>query len=316
MAEELRKRFIGGMIGAAIGDAIGAPYEFQGRNLVKKYFNIDAHKNLLYTDDTQLMLALAESIINKGDDFPGEFGDKLVKWAEKMSHDSNAFMRKPGSACMGGAKKFFEGKSPELCGIEDALGDGAAMRIVPIGLFYDTNEEVSLNAKRSSELTHRDPRIYTSSSVLAYAISKLKKQERDNFNAAVFLDELVKYACDCELQFGRKEKWNFSDILKEMKKSYPSREFIEQTENMGRCFDTVPLSIYCFLLHSFDFVEAISEAVKLGKDTDTSACITGGMSGTFNGMEAIPEKLMQRLEDREKIFNIASELFEKYKSRH
>jgi len=314
MTDELKKKFIGGMIGAAVGDALGAPYEFQGRNQVGRYFNIDSHKNLLYTDDTQLMIALAESIVENGDDFARSFGAKLVKWAEKMSNDANAFMRKPGSACMAGAKKFSEGKSPESCGIEGALGDGAAMRIIPIGLFYDA-KEISLNAKRSSELTHRDPRIYTSSSALAYAISKLKNSDRDNFNPFKFLDELVEYSDECESQFGRKEKWNFSDALKDMKNSYPSRAFIGRTENIGRCFDTVPLAIYCFLLHPYDFTKAVSEAVLLGKDTDTSACITGGMSGTFNGIDAIPEKLIQKLEDREKIVNLASALFEKYKSK-
>lgn len=307
----LKDRFLGCIVGSAIGDGLGAPYETLGRFNVRKYFNINHYSNLFYTDDTQLTLALIESIIETGNGFQNKLGEKLVKWKEEMSIDAEAWKRKPGLATIKGAKNFKEGIPAKECGIEGALGDGAAMRISPIGLYFD-GEEVIEQSKLASELTHRDPRIYSSSSVISYAISELKRTNPKEFEANLFLDKLIQHSDLCESKFGRKDKHNISDILRDMKNSYPGTGFIDETKNIGRCYDTFPLALYCFLIHPKDYIVAVSESVCLGEDTDTSACITGAISGALNGIKAIPKKFINMLENKEAILKLSLLFFEKY----
>ncbi len=314
MKGELEERFSGSLVGSAVGDSLGAPYEFQGRNLARRYYNPESHIKLFYTDDTQQTIALAESLVEAGDSFQDVFGRKLAEWRLEMSRQEEAIKRKPGTTCMIGAKNFAKGIAPSECGVEESLGVGAAMRVHPIGLFYE-DEEVAVPARMSSELTHRDPRIYVSSSLIAYTVSRLKHTRPEDFKPDNFLDELVKYSQSLETRFGRREKFNISDIVGEMRDSYPGMEFIDKTYSKGRCYDTAPLALYCFLLHPTDFTEAVSESVKLGDDADTSGCITGGISGALNGMNAIPERFVKNLENGDYIIKLASELFKKYKDK-
>jgi len=308
MNGDLKDKFLGCMLGSALGDAIGAPFEFMDRASTRAKFRMDGLENFKgkYTDDTQLTLALARALLEDEAHFQEAFGREIVKWLEKGDN------RYPGLTCLNAAQNLKEGIAPDKSGISNSLGSGAAMRIWPVGLLYDKNS-IMLPAKKSSEITHANPCIYTSSSVIAYSVSELKKILPDDFHPAIFIDDLIEHAELCERDVFGKYKVNFSDILKKMKSAFPSQKFVDETQNRGACTDTVPLAIYCFLLNPCDFKKAVSESVKLGLDADTSACITGGLSGTLNGVSALPEEPLKKLEDKEYISKLASELFERYR---
>jgi len=223
------------MIGAVAGDIIGSVYEWQ--NIKTTEFPLfSPHSN--FTDDSVLTIALADSILNGAD------------YIDKMKEFYSLYP----DAGFGG---FFsswavsKNRSPY-----NSWGNGAAMRISPVGFAYKSLEETLLKAEFFTALTHNHPEGIKGGCATAAAIY-LARTGKDKV-------QIRKYV---ESTFG----YNLHRKLDEIRPEY--------TYDIS-CQGTVPQAMIAFL-ESNDFEDAIRKAVSLGGDCDTLTCITGGIAQAF-----------------------------------
>ena len=148
-----------------------------------------------------------------------------------------------------------------------SFGNGPAMRVSPVGFAFETLDEVLAWAERSAAVTHNHPEGIRGAQATAAAIywarrGQEKKHIRENLQA----------------RFGYDLSAGIDDLR-------PAYEFDET------CQGTVPAAVAAFL-DSSDYEDAIRNAISLGGDADTLACITGGIAEAFYG--GVPEDLAAR----------------------
>jgi ADP-ribosylglycohydrolase len=135
-------------------------------------------------------------------------------------------------------------------------GNGSAMRVSPVGFAFDTAEEVLDEARKSAEPTHNHLEGIKGAEATALAVFLARTGSRKDF----IREEIT-------ARFGY-------DLTRTIDKIRPVYGFD------GSCQGTVPEAILCFL-ESTDYEDAVRKAVSLGGDSDTLACITGGMAEAF-----------------------------------
>jgi ADP-ribosylglycohydrolase len=240
------------MLGAIAGDIIGSVYEARPIKTPHFYPLFDPRSR--FTDDTVLTVALADSILNAAD-----YGDKLRYYFHRYpnaGYGGNFYHW----ACSGRRRPY------------NSFGNGAAMRVSPIGHAYDTLEEVLVRARHSAEHTHNHPEGVKGAQATAAAVFLARhKAPRDEIRDYV----------------ERNFHYDLNRTLDEIRPSY--------------CFDvtcqgTVPEAILAFL-ESDGYEDAVRKAVSLGGDSDTLACITGGIAGACYGVpDEVRAEVWQRLD--------------------
>ena len=287
------------MIGSAIGDALGASFEGIWRNELKiENFHFDGR----WTDDTHMMIGVAESLIaNKG--FNGEhMAWTFIKnwekepWRGYGPGPPRVFrMIKSGVAWNEAARQLYGGMG--------SFGNGAAMRVAPVGLFYyDNAEKLREIAYKSAEITHTHVLGKEGAALQAYAVALALKTPLKKFSPSSFLDELTSFT----RVDAYREKLEKAKALLE---SDDKREIIESLGNNVEALNSVPTAIYCFAKHYQSYVKAVLYAVSLGGDTDTIGAMTGAIAGAHHGLEKIPENWREKLEKKDYIEKLANELW-------
>ena len=150
----------------------------------------------------------------------------------------------------------------------NSWGNGSAMRVSPVGFAFDTLEEVLDQAKRSAEVTHNHPEGIKGAQATA---------------AAIFLARTGRTREEIRDYLRMTFRYGLRETLDEIRPSYrfdPS------------CQGTVPEAVTAFL-ESIDWEDAVRKAVSLGGDSDTLACITGGIAQAFYG--GIPVEVRARV---------------------
>ncbi len=303
MKIDLKSKFTGALIGTAVGDALGAPVEGWSMEQVRSVYGERKRWKMSYgryTDDTELMIGVAESLIrNKG------FNGADMARTFVRNYDAKRGYG-PGSA--GALKRIKEGESwdeasKKLFGGEGSYGNGAAMRIAPIGLFYYDNADALREiAYKSSQITHSHDLGKEGAALQAFAVALAVRGQKESM-----LSELKEFTQNDVY----KEKLRRVEALLD-KGATPKKEIIAKLGNGMAAFDSVPTAIYSFL--RFDsFEDSVIYAVSLGGDTDTIGAMTGAISGAYYGKGGIPNEWIEQLEDGEKgrsyIKRLAEELY-------
>jgi poly(ADP-ribose) glycohydrolase ARH3 len=310
-APSLRERFQGCLLGLAIGDGLGARFEGQAaENIRGRYPSADTlirnppNKELWYTDDTQMMIGVAETLVENR-----EINEERLCAAFVLNYvPSRGYGR--------GTRKVLEamedGKDYRLVAAANfpggSLGNGAAMRVAPIGLFlrYDA-ARVTEQARASAIPTHQHPLGIKGAQVLAHAIALASRDE--TFDRAAFFAELIA-RCATE-QF--REKLAAAARM-------TSFDEVATLGNGIEALGSVPTAIACFSLAPQSFTTAVGSAILLGGDADTIGAMTGAIAGAFLGVAAIPSHLLNMLEDQVKgrtyIAGLADKLHERYEGDH
>jgi ADP-ribosyl-[dinitrogen reductase] hydrolase len=164
----------------------------------------------------------------------------------------------------------------------NSWGNGSAMRVSPVGWASDTLGEVLIQAQRSAEVTHNHPEGIKGAQATA---------------SAIFLARTGLSKAEIKQYIEKTFAYNLDRTIDEIR---PTFHFDES------CQGTVPESIIAFL-ESTDFESAIRLAISLGGDSDTIACITGGIAEAFykeipteiitNTLKVIPLEIIQLIED-------------------
>ncbi|MDI6810315.1 MAG: ADP-ribosylglycohydrolase family protein [archaeon] len=299
---DLKSKFRGALIGSAVGDAIGAPVEGWSMEMVSSMYSEEKGWKMIYgryTDDTEMMIGVAESLIeHKG------FNGADMARTFIQNYDAT---RGYGPGSKEALKRIRDGErwdeaSEKLFGGEGSYGNGAAMRIAPIGiLYYDDADKLREIAYKSSHITHSHELGKEGAALQAFSIALAVRGQKEGMVSA--LKEFVKNGV-------YKEKIRKIAIL--LDKEASKKEVISELGNGEAAFNSVPTAIYSFL--RFDnFEDSVAYAVSLGGDTDTIGAMTGAISGAYYGEGAIPTEWVERLEEGGKgksyIKRLAEELY-------
>jgi poly(ADP-ribose) glycohydrolase ARH3 len=299
-------RFRGCMLGLAVGDALGSPFEgIDGYGIYKTFGvainivrNPPVDGSLEYTDDTEMMIGLAEALLESG-----RVDEDVLMAAFARNFD----VRRGYGA---GAKQIiataqtggdWRRKSQELFP-NGSFGNGAAMRVAPIGLLFQHDlDRVEREAVLSAQVTHRHPLGIDGARTIALAVAMAAQPEA--FDRSAFIAEIYARATTMEFQ-----------------------EAIEKVALAGTDFSPLSLghgveahrsaitAVAIFDQNRDSYEETLSGALRVGGDTDTIAAMAGAISGARLGHAAIPTHLLERLENgtrgRDYIDDLARRMFE------
>ena len=307
----MKNKYMGCLLGAAIGDALGKQNEgvkrsdILNRGYVTDYGKAPAGcpgEHLRageYTDDTEQMLLLAMSLV-KCNGFDGnDFAGRIARWGQDTME--NPFRKNLiGPSSSAAILKLISGTGWRESG-SDIPSCGSAMRVAPVGLFYNALDDVEEIAALSSLPTHKSDAAIAGAVAVAIAV----RCAVSGMDCHGIIREASQRASKYDAGLG--EKIEISYMKRE---SEPDDAFAE----LGTSYlvnETVPSAFYCFSRH-FDYPEkAITEAVNAGGDTDSIACITGALSGAVNGVEALPDRWVTGLCNREMVEHAAELILEK-----
>ena len=241
------------MLGALAGDIIGSVHEFRQEKTMDFPLFVD---NSRFTDDSVLTIAVADCLLTGS-----SYVDRFHEYTRSY----------PDRAYGAGFWGWVESGSREPY---NSWGNGAAMRVSPVGFALPALEDVLREAKRSAEVTHNHPEGIRGAQATAAAVF-LGRQGESKAEIRAFIQK----------RFGYDLKRTISSIR-------PTYSFNES------CQGTVPEAIIAFL-DSSDYEEAVRLAISLGGDADTLACIAGGIAEAFYGgvPKNIAELAMARLDD-------------------
>ena len=259
------------MLGAILGDMVGSPFEFDRNNHKSKDFPLLSEKSH-FTDDTVMTVAVARGLM------AGQ-GDAQKTFAE-VQHEMQYWGRKYPDAGYGGMfGRWLRAEHPQPYG---SFGNGSAMRVAAAGWLFDTLDKTLEMAKVTAEVTHNHPEGIKGAQATAAAIFLVRTGHSK--------PEIRQYV---EQTFGY-------DLRRTCDEIRPGYRHVET------CQQTVPEAIIAFL-ESTGFEDALRNAVSLGGDSDTLACITGGIAEAFYGMpQELRAETLKRLPEE---MRAAYELF-------
>jgi ADP-ribosyl-[dinitrogen reductase] hydrolase len=282
----------------------------QGKDILKKGFINDYGKALAgcpgeklragqYTDDTEQMILLAESLIERNGFDAGDFAERMAQWgADALADPVRKALVGPSSSAAvvrlnSGISWKNSGSSIPSC--------GSSMRAAPIGLFYSDLDEVEEKAALSSIPTHNSSAAIAGAVAVAVGV----RCALDGMES----HEIIKESCVRASKYDEGMGKKMGDAF-DLRDEDADKVFAK----LGTSYlvdETVPSAFYCFSRH-FEYPEkAIIEAVNAGGDTDSIACITGALCGARHGIDALLERWIKGLENRDIVEHIAVMLFEK-----
>lgn len=302
------------LIGSAVGDALGVPVEFKSRQYLQQNPVTDMMGYGTYnmppgtfSDDSSMMFCLAESLCNGYN--LNDIAEKFQMWMHEGYWTADGEVFDVGISTRKAINRLRVVKNPTEAGStsESDNGNGSLMRILPLAIF---TKDLSINerceiVKEVSSITHAHNR-----SVLAciyyieFALNVLDSENLEeaylntNFWLKLFLEENEIY---------KNEFPYFERILNG--KLIDLKE--DEIKSTGYVMDSLEASIWC-LLHTDSYKDCVLKAVNLGHDTDTIACIAGGIAGIYYDAETIPTNWIEQLARVDDILHLAEQLEEKY----
>lgn len=294
----MEPRLRAGVLGALIGDALGIPFEFRSPERVRSALRDDlsceegfqrAHQGTpawTYSDDGAQILALAESLMDANGLSLTDLGGKLLDWLNAGRYAVDGRVFDFGRQTYEALARLYKGESPETCGVdhESANGNGSLMRVLPVALWCrGTDTELVNMAMRSSIPTH--PHLRSQICCAFYClVARRLLEERYTTWQTIYLE--------------------LRDLLK------GNAAAVEELDNMtepslvyrpppgpGYVVDSLWVAIRA--LEQPSYQDAIHWVISLGYDTDTNACLAGGLAGLKWGMSGIPGAWVSSLRGRE-----------------
>lgn len=240
------------MLGAMIGDIVGSRFEWH--NIKSKDFQF-FHKDCFPTDDSIMTLAIAKAILESQKDYSDV--------AEKAIHYMQSIGRNYPECGYGGS--FFHWIFSDHPKPYGSYGNGAAMRISPVGFAARSLEEAKSLSRKVTEVSHNHPEGIKGAEATAVAIYLAKQGES--------ISSIKRYMTDYY--------YDISFTLDGIRDTYRFNE---------TCQETVPQALEAFF-ESNSFEDAIRNAISIGGDSDTLAAITGGVAEAYYG---IPESMRKQ----------------------
>jgi ADP-ribosylglycohydrolase len=292
------------LFGLALGDALGWPTEFKRLPDIRRVYGSDGIQvppdPAIYTDDTQMTIALAEGLLAAGLDADLDaqmqaVGRRFIDWMESSENN-----RAPGNTCMRGIARFQSGISWRESGIAESKGCGSAMRVAPIGYLYQhDSQRLRAVAEASGVITHRHPAAVAASVAGAYLV----KLALDGVQPEEYLRRILAFTDGISVEFDT-TLLRVGHVL-----GWVNEE--EALDHIGQGWtgdEAVALALYCILRYPDDYVACVRRAANTNGDSDSIACIAGGIMGARLGLDAIPADWRARCENRDDLKALAARL--------
>jgi ADP-ribosylglycohydrolase len=258
----------GALLGQLIGDALGSIVEFKTPDEIRREFPGGVTEMIgspvfgtlpgQPTDDSEMALALARSIVTRGEYSAAAVWEAYVRW-----HDSNPFdCGNTIAAAIAGVKN------------QTSQANGAMMRVSPIGI-AGVRSSVSNAwywAQLDASLTHPHPVCLNANSIYAAAITTAVAND-------LSAQDLYQFIVESELEP------SLADVVARARSATPE-DYITQQGWVLIAFQNALWQ----LLHAKSFEEALVDTVHRGGDTDTNAAICGALLGALYGIDAIPKR--------------------------
>lgn len=258
---------VGMFVGLAIGDAMGAPIEFQPARepdeYVREYRKGGAHNVSLgeFTDDTSMALAMADAFIQSYHFDPHLIMDNFLRWKNEGAFSPRGVMFDCGITVGEALQKYENEKSNPFVGNTDpfSAGNGGLMRLAPAIIAARSEEQAVYYARESTRLTH-------------------------GAEEALLYSELL-----------AKELWNKSALNEDEDKKHPLDIKREDVMSGGYVKETYQAAWWAFQTTT-NFEDCIITAINRGHDSDTTGAVAGMIAGAIYGFNAIPRWMVEQLQ--------------------
>jgi ADP-ribosyl-[dinitrogen reductase] hydrolase len=275
-------RVAGALIGSAVGDALGAPFEFGPPGQFSARFPTDARGAATemcgggsldrepgeFTDDTQMALLLGASLVDRGGLEEADVFARFSAWAAAEPPDIGNQTR----AVLGSGRRWDVAAAEHFARSGHAAGNGSLMRTTPAAIRFarDGRAATMDAARRISALTHGDPSAGEGCAVFA----ELVRVALDGGDPLAAVPTALGHVAP-----EHRERW--ATVL--------SSDWTpdQATESNGAVWPTLGQAVWA-LRQGGSFADVLRRVVDLGGDTDTVACVTGGLAGAVHGIAGIP----------------------------
>lgn len=278
----------GCILGTAVGDALGLPYEGVSRARAPRLLGLPERHRFLFghgmvSDDTEHTCMVTQALIASGDDvdaFSRHFARRLRWWLV-------GFPAGVGKATVRACVKLWLGYPPSSSGVFSA-GNGPAMRAAIIGVCFDDIERIVRYVRAASRITHSDPK--AEYGAIAVALAALSARQDEIVCPMTYVERVSQAIGD--------EGDELVGLLRAAANSVAAnRSTVQFAAQLGLAhgvtgyaYHTVPVVVHAWLSNPRDFRRAIASVIECGGDADTTAAILGGIVGTAVGEQGIPEE--------------------------
>jgi ADP-ribosylglycohydrolase len=339
-----RDRVRGCLLGGALGDALGAPIEFESIGRIRRQHGPAGVTGLvpdwrgtvgLITDDTQMTLFTVEGLIRGGD--VGALHHAYLRWLDTQQHRSPGpsgndpirtgllreqrwlySRRAPGNACLSGLRHRgtvvpapFGEPGPVN---PDSKGCGTVMRSAPFGLRARSPRHAFDLAAECAQLTHGHPTGYLAAGAFAAIVHFLVtpvEQTSPDMAEDEPLARAVRQATDLLETYPSHEETSraLRTAVSLAAKGDPSPERVESLGGAWVAEEALAIAVYCALAHPApgDVGRALLLAVNHSGDSDSTGSVCGNLLGARYGDAALPQRWLSRLEGRDAITELAED---------
>lgn len=289
------------LLGGAIGDALGVPFEtmqLNNESLIKwdgtSYLGSVHHKLRAgqYSDDTQMSLMVANSLVECSGFDPDDIAKRYVEWM----FGGNA--RGWGRTTLMALTNIKDGKHWSESGIAGSFGNGTAMRAAPFGVYFRNDLDSLVNImKIDSAITHVSEEAEAGSIAIALAAAYAVNRDTEDL-----LEKIVAKLPDSKI------KNSVFSLGALVDSDITPAQALRATGTSADVRETVPAALYCFL--KFDnYQDAVVAAIRGGRDTDTTAGIVGALFAAKLGRRHIPNVWIEGIENRDNLIELDNKLY-------
>ena len=338
-------KYRGCLLGGAVGDALGYTVEFmEDSEIFKTYGNNGITEYSLVndvapiSDDTQMTLFTANGLLlgttikittgaivpyshyislcykdwlktQLAEDF--KFEEPEYSWLNNIPEMNHS--REPGRTCIEYIlkNKFGSISNPQ----NNSKGCGGIMRVAPIGLYFEdkgyTTKEIDMIGAEAAALTHGHELGYIPAAMFVHIIHLLSHSNISVFSAVEDAKKTIKNI------FPKANHINYliSLVDKSIELSKNKKNDLRAINEIGKGWvaeETLAIAIYCALKYENDFEKAIIASVNHSGDSDSIGAVTGNIIGAHLGINAIPQKFIDKLELKDIILEVADDLYNDY----
>ena len=284
----------GCLLGCAVGDSLGLPYEGLSRRRGIRLLGQPTRQRFLFgrgmvSDDTEQTCMIAQALCRYPDDparFARDFARRLCWWLAGLPAGI-------GLATLKATLKLWIGFSPSRSGVFSA-GNGPAMRSAILGAAIDNTTALAAFVRASTLVTHTDPKAFQGALAVALAARAARRGED-----ATFPNDLrIILGSDIDPEFAGL----LDTLATSLASSEPTAEFARKLKGgergvSGYVLRTVPVVLHAWLSSPRDFRRAVTEVIRCGGDTDTTAAIVGAIVGSGTGPDGIPAEWLGKLRE-------------------
>jgi ADP-ribosylglycohydrolase len=297
-----RERVAGGLLGVHAGDALGATVEFSSWEAVRDRYP-DGVTEIVgggpfgwpaghATDDTDLTRAVLLAYLSPGDDVVRAAADHMLAWLDGdwPDREPGTTPRDIGGATLAGLDRYRRTGDPRASGAGTGrAGNGSLMRCLPTALAVGERDRRVRESMEISAITHDDPRC----TVACAAYNEIAAALLTGTGPVPAVDAGLRVATE----LGGTDVSEAIAYGRQLRPATLARtgETHLADDAAGFVLDSLSLAVAA-VLDDRPFLDVVIDIVRIGMDTDTNGAIAGALLGVRDGVGAIPDRWLSKLQ--------------------